>query len=589
METLKHECGVALIRLKKPIEYFEDKYGTSRYGLNKLYLLMQKQHNRGQEGAGAACVSLTAQPGEEFMFRERKEGKNAIPELFEEIGKQIAATPAGEDEPFIGECYMGHLRYSTTGRSGATYVHPHLRRNNFRQNTLALCGNFNLTNVDEVFEHLKNMGQHPRRTSDTTILLEQLGYSLDNNTSDSEAILKDCMPLWDGGFVMCGMVGDGRIFVARDPWGIRSAFHYEDDEVIVIASERPAIQTVMNVRSEQIKELSPGAALLISSDAQLTIKLIVDSPNPTPCSFERIYFSRGNDADIYHERKALGRGVVPAILNSLNGDLQNSVFSFIPNTAEVAFWGMNGCLKEYLDEQKYKQITENKNLNDEELRNIISQKVRIEKVAVKDIKLRTFISESGQRNELSSHVYDITYGSIIASQDNLVVIDDSIVRGTTLKQSIITILSRLRPKKMIIVSSAPQIRYPDFYGIDMADISSLIAFKAAVSLSSEEALTQIYTKCKEQQNIDKHLMINHVQELYAPYSDEEISDEIARLVTSKEVNCKVELIFQSREKLAEICKDHRGDWYFSGNYPTAGGVKLLNESFIDYYEKNFIK
>lgn len=584
METLKHECGVALIRLKKPIEYFEEKYGTARYALNKLYLLMQKQHNRGQEGAGAACVSLTAEPGEEFMFRERKEGKNAIPELFEEIGKQIKATPEGESEPFLGECYMGHLRYSTTGRSGVTYVHPHLRRNNYRQNTLALCGNFNLTNVDEIFTSLKEQGQHPRRTSDTTILLEQLGYALDNSKT-TEDILSTTMPMWDGGFVMCGIVGDGRTFVSRDPWGIRSAFYYEDEELIVIASERPAIQTVMNVKSEDITELNPGEALIISSEAELKKVQIVEPKNPRPCSFERIYFSRGNDADIYRERKALGMGVVPAIIESLEGDLRNSVFSFIPNTAEVAFWGMNECLKTYLDNEKYRKIIENRDMSEEEIKDIISQRIRIEKVAVKDIKLRTFISESGKRDELSSHVYDITYGSIVPEKDNLIVIDDSIVRGTTLKQSIITILSRLKPKKMVIVSSAPQIRFPDFYGIDMADISSLIAFKAVLGLCSEEQITSVYKKCKAQEGCANSELKNYVKELYAPYSDEEISAEIARIVTPKGIECKVELIFQTREKLLEICEHNTGDWYFSGDYPTAGGLRMLNESFISFYEK----
>ncbi|MFI3288199.1 MAG: amidophosphoribosyltransferase [Rikenellaceae bacterium] len=583
METLKHECGVALIRLKKPIEHFEEKYGTARYALNKLYLLMQKQHNRGQEGAGAACVSLGAQPGQEFIFRERQEGKNAIPELFAEIGKQIQATPEGENEPFIGECYMGHLRYSTTGRSGATYVHPHLRRNNYRENTLALCGNFNLTNVDEIFGHLKELGQHPRRTSDTTILLEQLGYALDTQR-ESEDILKSTMPMWDGGFVMCGMTGDGRIFVSRDPWGIRSAFYYEDEELIVIASERPAIQTVMNVKSEQITEINPGEALLIDSEAELSKVQIVEPQNPRPCSFERIYFSRGNDRDIYRERKALGRGVVPAILTSIDNDLRNSVFSFIPNTAEVAFWGMNEYLKKHLDKEKYRKITENRDMSEEELKDIISQRIRIEKVAVKDIKLRTFISESGKRDELSSHVYDITYGSIRPNEDNLIVIDDSIVRGTTLKQSIITILSRLKPKKMIIVSSAPQIRYPDFYGIDMADISQLIAFKAVLGLCSEEQITAVYKKCKAQQCKVGDELQNYVKELYAPYSDEEISAEIARIVTPKGIECKVELIFQTRETLLEICEHNPGDWYFSGNYPTAGGLRMLNESFISFYE-----
>ncbi|MFI3298800.1 MAG: amidophosphoribosyltransferase [Rikenellaceae bacterium] len=586
METLKHECGVALIRLKKPISFFEKKYGTSRYALNKLYLLMQKQHNRGQEGAGAACVSLEAEPGQEFIFRERKEGKNAIPELFEEIGKSIAQTPTDENEPFIGECYMGHLRYSTTGRAGITYVHPHLRRNNYRQNTLALCGNFNLTNVDEIFQHLKSQGQHPRRTSDTTILLEQLGSCLDTYNDSVEDILKNSMPLWDGGFVICGIVGDGRTFAARDPWGIRSAFFYEDDEIIVIASERPAIQTVMNVKSGDIKELQPGEALIIDSQANISLSQIVKPTNVKQCSFERIYFSRGNDADIYRERKALGRGVVPAILKTVDNDLANSVFSFIPNTAEVAFWGMNEYLKEYLDQEKYQKIVAaGASITDDTLKEIISQRVRIEKVAIKDIKLRTFISESGKRDELSSHVYDITYDSIVPHRDNLIVIDDSIVRGTTLKQSIITILSRLDPKKLVIVSSAPQIRYPDFYGIDMADISQLIAFKAMIELVSKKRLTEVYKKCLAQVDAPKGEMKNYVCELYAPFSDEQISAEIARIVTPDTVKCDVDIIFQTRETLREVCSGHKGDWYFTGEYPTDGGLRMLNASFIEFYQR----
>ena len=578
MEQLKHECGVALIRLRKPLEYYTLKYGSPRYALNKLYLLMQKQHNRGQEGAGIACVSLEAQAGEEFMFRERKEGKNAIAELFSSVGEQIEADEHTSSVPFTGECYMGHLRYSTTGRSGLTYVHPHLRRSNYRKNTLALCGNFNLTNVDDVFAHLKSIGQHPRRTSDTTILLEQLGYSLDKNAGDMQAALNECMPIWDGGYILCGMTGKGEMFASRDPWGIRTAFWYSDDEVVVVASERPAIQTIMNVNIESIKEINPGESLFISASGEAACKTIIDGCKITPCSFERIYFSRGSDRDIYRERKELGRAVVPQILEAIDYDLENSVFSFIPNTAEVAFMGMLEGLNDYLDKEKCKAIEKLEGKDPISISKIISRRVRTEKVAIKDIKLRTFISESGERNELANHVYDITYGSIRPNIDNLVVIDDSIVRGTTLRQSIITILARLKPRKLIIVSSAPQIRYPDFYGIDISNIGDLIAFRAALSLTDKKTAEEIYSKCKAQQFKPKDDMVNYASEIYKPFSDAEISRKIAELVTPEEVDCPVEIIFQSRESLAQICREHSGDWYFTGNYPTKGGIKQLNNT-----------
>ncbi len=585
METLKHECGVALIKLRKPIDYYVKKYGTSSYALNKLYLLMQKQHNRGQEGAGVACVNLSAEPGEEFMYRERCEGKNAITELFQNIGQQMQRLPKeGNLDPFIGECYMGHLRYSTTGRSGVTYVHPHLRRNNYRKNTFALCGNFNLTNVDEIFEHLKEQGQHPRRTSDTTILLEQLGYYIDKHDSNTEAVLRDTMPLWDGGYVICGMTGDGEMFAVRDRWAIRSAFYYCDDEIVVIASERPAIQTVMDIPKESITELNPGEAIILKRDGSIKLTQIAECKKSTPCSFERIYFSRGNDADIYRERKELGRKVVPAVLKAIDGDITNTVFSFIPNTAETAFLGLNERVKEQLSKEKYEAILALPEITKQSIEAITSQSVRFEKVAIKDIKLRTFISESGERNELANHVYDITYGSIVPFEDNLAIIDDSIVRGTTLRNSIITILSRLNPKKLVIISSAPQIRYPDFYGIDMANIAELIAFKAIASLSSKEMLGSVYEKCIAQRNMRGEEMTNYVKELYAPYTDEQISAEIARLVTPSEVKCEVELIFQTNEAIREICPNNSGDWYFSGNYPTGGGLRCLNESYIRYFE-----
>jgi len=575
MEQLKHECGVALIRLRKPLEYYTKKYNTSNYALNKLYLLMQKQHNRGQEGAGIACVSLSAEPGEEFMFRERKEGKNAIAELFSSIGEQISV----EQNLFTGECFMGHLRYSTTGRSGLTYVHPHLRRSNYRKNTLALCGNFNLTNVDEVFAHLKSLNQHPRRTSDTTVLLEQLGFSLDKNNGDTQAAIKECMPMWDGGFVLCGMTGSGETFAVRDPWGIRTAFYYADEEIVVIASERPAIQTVMNVGIDSIKEIQPGESLFISALGDISCQTIIFNEKPSPCVFERIYFSRGGDQDIYRERKELGRAVVPQILETIDYDLENSVFSFIPNTAEVAFLGMIEGLNDYLDQEKCRVIGDLKEKNALEISKIISQRVRTEKVAIKDIKLRTFISETGERNELANHVYDITYGSIRPDMDNLVVIDDSIVRGTTLKQSIITILARLRPKKLIIVSSAPQIRYPDFYGIDMSNIGDLIAFRAALELSNKNKIEEIYRKCTDK----KAESTNYVAEIYKPFSDKEISRKIAELVTPEDVNCPIEIIFPKRESLSKICQNHNGDWYFTGNYPTKGGIRRLNDSLLQNF------
>lgn len=589
MEQLKHECGVALIRLKKPLEYYQQKYGTTKYALNKLYLLMQKQHNRGQEGAGAACVSLTAQPGEEFIFRERSEGKNAITDLFANIHAEMAKGGGeGSTQPFIGECYMGHLRYSTTGKQGLSYVHPHLRRNNYRRGTLSICGNFNLTNVTEIFEHLKLQGQHPRRTSDTTILLEHLGQSLDYNKGEVLSTLKECMPMWDGGFVMCGVTGCGEMYTVRDPWGIRTAFYYDDEEIVVIASERAAIQTVMNVEAEQIREIKPGESVIIDCNGSLLVTKIVEPKvAPSPCSFERIYFSRGSDVDIYKERKELGERIVPQILKVISNDICNSVFSFIPNTAETAFFGMVDGLNSYLNEVKCAQLTSLQTNNIDSIKSIIQQKVRIEKVAVKDIKLRTFISETNVRDELAAHVYDITYGSIIPNRDNLIVIDDSIVRGTTLKKSIITILSRLKPKILAIVSSAPQIRYPDFYGIDMSNIGDLIAFRAALALNDHDRVADIYHRCKEQQARGyKGQVVNYVQEIYCNLTDIEISKKIGEMVTPAEITVPVKIIYQTQEALAQTCPHHRGDWYFSGNYPTVGGLRMLNESFIKFIESS---
>lgn len=588
MEQLKHECGVALIRLKKPIEFYEQKYGTKKYALDKLYLLMEKQHNRGQEGAGMACVKLSAEAGEEFMFRERKEGKNAITDLFADIHEQMMAEKNFASRPFLGECYMGHLRYSTTGRKGLSYVHPMLRRQNYRENTFAMCGNFNLTNVNEIFEGLKATGQHPRRTSDTTVLLEQIGFEIDREPKGGrrlENILKRCVPTWDGGFVMCGLAGNGEMYAVRDPWGIRPAFYYEDEEILVVASERPVIQTVMNVSVDDVHELMAGEAIIVTEDCTTIVSQIVPQQSNSACSFERIYFSRGSDRDIYRERKKLGSELTPEILKAVNNDIAHSVYSFIPNTAEVAFWGMYEGLNEVLNVQKCNEIKAlGKDIDPVELEKIIAERVRIEKVAIKDIKLRTFISETGERNELANHVYDITYGTITPNVDYLVAIDDSIVRGTTLRRSIITILSRLQPKKLVIVSSAPQIRYPDFYGIDMSTIEDLIAFRAAIELRGMDVVKEIYDKCIAQRGCAAVEMQNYVQELYAPLTNDDISKKIAELVTPKEVTCPVEIIYQTIDKLHEICPNNPGDWYFSGQYPTKGGVRLLNESFISFYE-----
>ena len=623
MEQLKHECGVAMIRLLKPLEYYEKKYGTWMYGLNKLYLLMEKQHNRGQEGAGLACVKLEASPGEEYMFRERALGTGAITEIFADVHQHYKDLPPGKlndpffaktDLPFAGELYMGHLRYSTTGKSGISYVHPFLRRNNWRAKNLALCGNFNLTNVNDIFEEITAIGQHPRKYADTYIMLEQVGHRLDReverlfNQAEAEGLtgmgvthyIEDHMDLanvlrtsskeWDGGYVMCGLTGSGESFALRDPWGIRPAFWYQDEEIAVLASERPVIQTALNVPIGEIKELQPGQALLISKEGKLRTAQINKAREKKACSFERIYFSRGSDADIYKERKQLGEKLVPNILKAIDNDLDHTVFSFIPNTAEVAFYGMLQGLDDYLNEEKVRQIANlGHNPDHDELEVILSRRIRSEKVAIKDIKLRTFIAEGNSRNDLAAHVYDITYGSLRAGIDNLVIIDDSIVRGTTLKQSIIGILDRLGPKKIVIVSSSPQVRYPDYYGIDMAKMSEFIAFKAAIELLKDRDMKDViaaaYRKSKDQVGLPKEQMVNYVKEIYAPFTDEEISAKMVELLTPKGTKAKVQIVYQPLEGLHEACPNHTGDWYFSGNYPTPGGVKLLNEAFINYIEQ----
>lgn len=581
MEPLKHECGVAMIRLLKPLQYYEEKYGTLLYGLNKLYLLMEKQHNRGQEGAGIACVKLKAEPGEDYMFRERATGTTAITEIFNAI------TEKAEQNDFIGESYMGHLRYSTTGKSGLDYIHPFLRRNNWRAKNLALCGNFNLTNVEELFQSIVANGQHPRKYADTHIMLEQVGHRLDReierlfNECKAEGleglditsaiedrvnmgnVLRSSSGIWDGGYVMCGLTGSGESFAIRDPWGIRSAFWYQDDEVIVLTSERPVIQTVFNVPAESITELEPGQAIFINKAGQMHLEQINEPKEKRACSFERIYFSRGSDIDIYKERKKLGEELMPSVFKSIDYDLQHSVFSYIPNTAETSFFGL--C-----------EGFENAGM-----------RIRREKVVHKDIKLRTFIAEGNSRNDLAAHVYDVTYGSLEPYRDNLVIIDDSIVRGTTLKQSIIRILDRLHPKKTVIVSSSPQIRYPDYYGIDMSSMEQFIAFKAAIALLKERGMQNVIKEVYENiQNASDDNTQNYVKDIYAPFTDEEISAKIAELLTPEDVSTEVKLIFQTIEGLHAACPNHTGDWYFTGDYPTKGGLKMLNKAFCDWYEKN---
>lgn len=626
MEQLKHECGVAMVRLLKPLEYYHQKYGTWMYGLNKLYLLMEKQHNRGQEGAGLACVKLEATPGEEYMFRERALGTGAITEIFAAVHEHYKDLPPGKlndplfaksNLPFAGELYMGHLRYSTTGKSGISYVHPFLRRNNWRAKNLALCGNFNLTNVNDIFKEITAIGQHPRKFADTYIMLEQMGHRLDREIErlyqkyedeglkgmdithaieahvDLSNVLKRCVPTWDGGFVICGLTGSGESFSVRDPWGIRPAFYYADDEIVVLASERPVIQTAMNVQAEDIKELQRGEAMFISKDGRFRTSQIVEPKVNKACSFERIYFSRGSDVDIYRERKKLGENLVHPILKAVDYDLKHTVFSFIPNTAEVAYFGMQEGLNNYLNKLKKEWIADRSHLlQEEELDQILSMRVRAEKVAIKDIKLRTFIAEGNSRNDLAAHVYDVTYGSIEPFVDNLVVIDDSIVRGTTLKQSIIGILDRLHPRKIVIVSSSPQVRYPDYYGIDMSRMNEFIAFRAAVALLKERGMESVirdaYWKAKKQQAQEDGTIVNFVKEIYAPFTDEEISSKMVDLLTPAGTRAKVEIVYQTLDGLHASCPNHPGDWYFSGDYPTPGGARMVNKAFINYMEEEYL-
>lgn len=624
-DQIKHECGIAFIRLKKPLEYYLEKYGTATYGLDKLYLLMEKQHNRGQDGAGVANIKLDVDPGQRYISRLRSNGNQPIKEIFGKINEKLQAVQ--EKDPallrdvaylkrnvgFTGEVFLGHLRYGTFGRNSIENCHPFLRQNNWMTRNLVVAGNFNLTNVDELFDLLVNLGQHPKEQSDTVTVLEKIGHFLDmenqklykkfktlgydkHEISDLIArdmkihrILRNAAEDWDGGYTMAGIVGHGDAFVLRDPSGIRPAFYYSDDEVVVITSERPAIQTAFDLKVEEVKELDPGHAIIVKKDASVNIKKIREPLEKRACSFERIYFSRGSDKDIYQERKNLGKSVVPEIIKSINGDIENSVFSFIPNTAETSFYGMVNGIEEHLNQYKKERIIElGANPDSNEVGKILDMHPRVEKIAIKDAKLRTFITQDDARDDLVTHVYDITYGTVQRGKDHLVVIDDSIVRGTTLRQSILRILDRLGPKKIVIVSSAPQIRYPDCYGIDMAKLGDFIAFQAAIALLKEQGKEQIikdvYRLCKEDADADTKSNINYVKQIYDPFSAEEISQKISSLLTPKTINAEVDILYQSIEGLHTAIPNHKGDWYFTGNYPTPGGNKVVNRSFVYYYE-----
>ncbi len=624
-DAIKHECGIAVLRLKKPLSFYLEKYGTALYGLNKMQLLMEKQHNRGQDGAGLANIKLDMEPGERYISRHRSIAKQPIADLFNYIGEKFSIIEAENPEllkdidylkknlGFTGELFLGHLRYGTFGRNSIESCHPFLRQNNWITRNLVVAGNFNLTNVDELFNVLTNLGQHPKQMSDTVTVLEKIGHFLDveneekysylkpqgyNNAEiyekiseslDIEKILKKASEDWDGGYAMAGLFGHGDAFVLRDPNGIRPVSWYEDDEVAVVASERAVLQTAFNLRNEQVKELKPGHALIIKKNGAVSEKEISTPLERKSCSFERIYFSRGSDFDIYKERKQLGKNIVPQVLETINYDLANSVFSFIPNTAEVSFYGLIKGLEDHLNDEKYKAILElGDKMTPEKLQEIIYRRARIEKIAIKDAKLRTFITQDDSRDDLVAHVYDITYGSVVRGKDNLVVIDDSIVRGTTLKQSILRILDRLEPKKIVVVSSAPQIRFPDCYGIDMAKMGDFIAFEAAIALLKDRGMEQliddVYKKCVDQKDMPKEQIRNYVKEIYKPFTNDEVSKKIAVLLKPKSVKAEVEIIYQTVENLHQACPENLGDWYFTGNYPTPGGNKVVNKAFINWKE-----
>ena len=628
MEKNIHEdCGVAMIRLLKPLEYYQEKYGTWMYALNKLYLMMEKQHNRGQEGAGMASVKLDSEPGNEYMFRERAEGKNAVAEIFANVHKHYKnlsqeqlsdVSFAKTNLPFAGDLYMGHLRYSTTGKSGLSYVHPFLRRNNWKAKNLCMCGNFNMTNIGDVFEILTEQGQCPRIYSDTNILLELMGHRLDReverNFVDAQKlglekraitnyieenvqmsnVLKTTMQHFDGGYVICGLTGSGEMFSIRDPWSIRPAFYYKNEEIVVLASERPVLQTTFDLECDDIQELKPGQALIVNKRGECSLQQILEPKQNAACSFERIYFSRGSDRDIYKERETLGRQLTEPVLKAVDYDTEHTVLSYIPNTAEVAFYGLVHGFKEQIDKKKVEQIAAlGSKASSEEVYRIIHQDVRSEKVAWKDIKLRTFITEGNSRNDLASHVYDVTYECIKPYEDNLVIIDDSIVRGTTLKESILRILDRLHPKKIVVVSSAPQIRFPDYYGIDMPHPEEFCVFRAVIELirerGMEDLLSEVYENCKKELAKPKGETIsNAVRAVYKPFTVDEINKKIVEMLRPEGMTTPVELVFQSVEGLHNAIPNHPGDWYFTGNYPTPGGMRLVNEAFVSYYEREHL-
>jgi len=625
-DALKHECGIAMVRLLKPLAFYKKKYGTAFYGVNKMYLMMEKQHNRGQDGAGFASIKLDPTPGERYISRVRSNKSQPIQDIFAQINNRINAefdkNPSIKKDiaaqkrqiPYIGELMLGHVRYGTFGGNSVETVHPFLRQNNWMHRNLIIAGNFNMTNTTELFQNLIDLGMHPKEKADTITILENIGHFLDQGVArlykkakkkglskknasahiiehlNIEKILKKSAKNWDGGYAMAGLLGHGDAFVFRDPAGIRPAYYYKDDEVVVVASERPVIQTVFNVAFSAVKEIEPGNALILKKNGSMSISEILSPLPRKSCSFERIYFSRGSDAEIYQERKELGRLIMPKVLSAIDHDTENSVFSFIPNTAETSFYGMLDAAQNELNKQKNEAILkEAKNLTPERLSDIQDHKIRTEKIAIKDVKLRTFITDDSSRDDLVAHVYDVTYG-VVKPTDNLVIIDDSIVRGTTLKKSILRMLDRLQPKQIVVVSSAPQIRYPDCYGIDMARLEKLIAFNAAIALHKDRGtdaiIEQIYHKCKKQLELEDAEVINHVKDLYAPFTDEHISDKIAQLITQESISTKVKLIFQSVDDLHKACPKNLGDWYFTGDYPTNGGNRVVNRAFINFFEGN---
>jgi amidophosphoribosyltransferase len=623
-DAIKHECGIALLRLKKPLEFYKEKYGTAFYGVQKMYLLMEKQHNRGQDGAGLASIKLDVNPGERYISRIRSNDPQPIKDIFAQINERISGELEAHPEyqnnvalqkqniPYVGEVFLGHVRYGTFGKNSIESVHPFLRQNNWMHRNLIVAGNFNMTNVKELFQNLVDLGQHPKQMADTVTVMEKIGHFLDDEVThlykeckNEGYSKKDASPIigerlniqrilerasrnWDGGYAMAGLLGHGDSFVMRDPAGIRPAFFYEDDEIVVVASERPVIQTVFNVGFDKIQELTPGSAIIIKKNGKVSIEEVRTPLVKKACSFERIYFSRGSDAEIYQERKELGRLIFPSILKAIDNDTDNTVFSYIPNTAETSFYGMSEAAQDFLNQRKAKMIIEQKDtLTEDTLKELLSVKIRTEKIAIKDAKLRTFITEDSSRDDLVAHVYDVTYG-VVKSSDNLVIIDDSIVRGTTLKQSIIKMMDRLHPKKIVVVSSAPQIRYPDCYGIDMAKLEGLVAFRAALELLKERNLyhivEEVYQKSKAQEDFNDADVINYVKEIYAPFTDQEISDKIAEMLTPDNTKAEVKIIYQTVENLHKACPKNLGDWYFTGDYPTDGGNRVVNRAFMNFYE-----